>query len=482
MNSKHSIAEEQRGKREHLLEPSTEQHFHIPSAVRNRLDWFKSEPVFVALACELLVRKNAHQDYASVPASYVRKAYGRRVHEALKEMADLGFVNRTNYIAPNGTSLQWNAEKGYISDEEASEIKASGEGRAFKYKISEQVLAKSKWVIWTAQKGDYHHNTWNSIFQQSKAEWEKASTLEATEELLGALDGSEKPHWKPLALANQRLTFNWTGDTLGRRYTTFGVMESRFRKHFRIDGEPLVELDLTSSVFFHFFGSLNRHREALTNEHGYWHPDATELMAKNEMSPQGNPKAVSHYYVGSKMTTYYLKQEYIDLDPVIDAASEGGDYDFYEFLQSYMEPIYEHPTRELAKTQANTWANSENYFTYEQGGETKENMKRVKLQHHLVAAPETSLVVGNRHSPVLEFGLASLFDVLGGRTGCGMMREEARMMLGEVQPAVEREIGTETLAVHDALYVPETKAHRAKATMKEVYREEYGIAPQISYE
>ena len=482
MNSKHSIAEEQRGKREHLLEPSTEQHFHIPSAVRNRLDWFKSEPVFVALACELLVRKNAHQTYASVPASYVRKAYGRRVHEALKEMADLGFVNRTNYIAPNGTSLQWNAEKGYISDEEASEIKASGEGRAFKYKISQQVLAKSKWVIWTAQKGDYHHNTWNSIFQQSKAEWEKTSTLEATEELLGALDGSEKPHWKPLALANQRLTFNWTGDTLGRRYTTFGVMESRFRKHFRIDGEPLVELDLTSSVFFHFFGSLNRHREALTNEHGYWHPKATELMAENEMSPQGNPKAVFHYYAGSKMTTDYRKQGYIDLDPVIEAASEGGDYDFYELLQSYMEQdlmkeTYEHPTRELAKTQANTWANSESYIHYEgKDGEKKVNGKRQALAIKI----KMDMKVGcwrKRH-----FGLGRLFDANEGRTGCGMMREEARMMLGEVQPAVEREIGTETLAVHDALYVPEGEAQEAKATMKEVYREEYGIVPQIDCE
>ena len=475
MNSKHSIAKEQRGKREHLLEPSTEQHFHIPSAVRNRLDWFKSEPVFVALACELLVRKNAHQTYASVPASYVRKAYGRRVHEALKEMADLGFVNRTNYIAPNGTSLQWNAEKGYISDEEASEIKASGEGRAFKYKISEEVLTRSKWVVWTVKKDDYHHNAWNSIFRQVKPEWD--TSVQASEELTDALDGTEKPHWKPLALANRRLTFNWKGDTLGRRYTTFGVMESRFRKHFRIDGEPLVELDLTSSVFFHFFGSLNRHRETLTNEHGYWHPKATELMAKNEMSPQGNPKAVFRYYVGSKMTTDYRKQTYIDLDPVIEAASEGGDDDFYEFLQAHMEPIYEHPTRELAKTQANTWANSENYFDYEKNGETKTNQKRVRLQNRL----HVDLQVGKRNMD-LYFGLGRLFDANEGQTGCGMMREEARMMLGEVQPAVEREIGTETLAVHDALYVPESKAQEAKATMKEVYREGYEMAPQIDCE
>lgn len=231
MDAKQDAAEKRQREKD-FLAPSTEQHFHIPSAVRNRLDRFQSKDVFVALACELLVRKNAHQDYASIPANYVREAYGKRVHEALKELVDFGFVNRTNYIAPNPTSLRWNAEKGYITDEEASKIQSRERGQAFKYKISQQVLAKSKWVIWTAQKGDYHHNTWNSIFQQSKAEWEKASTLEATEELLGALDGSENPHWKPLALANQRLTFNWTGDTLGRRYTTFGVMESRFPKAF----------------------------------------------------------------------------------------------------------------------------------------------------------------------------------------------------------------------------------------------------------
>ena len=195
------------------------------------------------------------------------------------------------------------------------------------------------------------------------------------------------------------------------------------------------------------------------------------------MSPQGNPNAVFHYYDGSKMTTDYRKQTYIDLDPVIEAASEGGDYDFYEFLQAHMEPIYEHPTRELAKTQANTWANSENYFYYEKNGETKTNQKRVGLQNRL----HVDLQVG-KHNMDLYFGLGRLFDANEGRTGCGMMREEARMMLGEVQPAVEREIGTETLAVHDALYVPESKAEEAKATMKEVYREECGIAPQISYE
>lgn len=462
--------------REALLDPSTEQHFHLPSAVRNRLDRFQSENVFVALACELLSRKNAHQNYASIPTAYVREAYGRRVHEALKELVDLDFVHRTNYVAPNATSLRWNAEKGYITNLEAAEMAKSGEGKAYSYKFSEQVLMRSTWVVWTAQKEDYHHHTWNAIFQQSKAEWEKATALGATEGLIEEMDGTKKPHWKPLALANRRLTFSWTGDTLGRRYTTFGVMESQFRKHFRIDGEPLVELDLTSSVFFHFFGLLNKSREKITNEHGYWHPEATKLVAKNEMSTQGNPNTVLHYYDGSKMTTDYRKQEYIDLDPMIEAASDGRDFGFYEFLQAHMEPIYEHPTRELAKTQANTWANSEDYFTYEQGGDTKTNRKRVKLQHHL----EDTLSVGSPQSSIEEFGLASLFNVLGGRTGCGMMREEARMVLGEVQPAVEKTIGTETLAVHDALYVPESKAQDAKAAMKEVYREEYVVAPKIS--
>jgi hypothetical protein len=466
--------------KEKLLDPSTEQHFHIPSRVRNRLHLFESDPVFVALACELLIRKNAHQNFASIPATYVREAYGKRVHEALKEMDDLDFVNRTPYVAPNEMSRRWNVEKGYITEEEAEEMEENEEGRAFKYKISEDTLQKSKWVVWTARREDYHHHTWNAIFQQSKAEWEKASRLGATEGLIEAMDGTEKPCWKPLALANRRLTFNWTGETLGRRYTTFGVMESRFRQHFRIDGEPLVELDLTNSVFFHFFGSLNRHRETLTNEHGYWHPKATELMAENEMSTECSAPVVNPflYYDGSKMTTDYRKQEYVDLDPVIEAASDDGDYDFYEFLQAHMEPIYEHPTRDLAKTQANTWANSESYFTYEQNGEMETNGKRLKLQHHL----EDTLSVGSPQSSVRDFGLASLFDVLGGRTGCGMMREEARMMLGNVQPAVESEIGTESLAVHDALYVPESKAREAKAKMKEVYREEYGIAPQIDCE
>lgn len=478
MNSNPTTTEQQKrpdGGTERLLEPSTEQHFHLPSAVRNRLDWFKSDPVFVALACELLVRKNAHQTYASIPASYVRKAYGRRVHEALKEMADLGFVNRTNYIAPNGTSLQWNAEKGYISDEEVSEIKSSGEGRAFKYKISEKVLTRSKWVVWTVKKEDYHHNTWNSIFRQVKPEWD--TSVQASEELIEALDGTDQPHWKPLALANRRLTFNWKGETLGRRYTTFGVMESRFRKHFRIDEEPLVELDLTSSVFFHFFGSLNKHRETLTNEHGYWHPKRTELAAKNEIHSSARGSVSFQHYDGSKLTTDYRKQEYIDLDLVIEAASDDGEFGFYEFLQAHMEPIYEHPTRELAKTQANTWANTEEYTTYERNGETKENTKRVKLQHHL----DDTLSVGYPRCAISETGLPALFGVLGDQTGCGMMREEARMMLGEVQPAVEDAVGSETLAVHDALYVPESKAEKAKATMKEVYREEYGIAPQITF-
>jgi hypothetical protein len=483
MNGKHPPTEHSSRRHEaggetasnNLLDPSTEQHFHLPSVIRNRLGRFKSDPVFVALACELLARKNAHQEYAAIPANYVREAYGRRVHEALKELAELEFVNRAPYVAPNQPSREWNLEKGYITEEEAEEMEENEEGRAFKYEISERVLARSKWVVWTARREDYHHHTWNAIFQQGKAEWEKASKLQATEGLTDALDGTDRPHWKPLALANRRLTFNWTGDTLGRRYTTFGVMESQFRQHFRIGGEPLVELDLSSSVFFHLFGSLNRHRETLTNEHGYWHPEATELVAKNEMSPQGTPDAVLHYYDGSKMTTDYRKQEYIDLDSVINAVSDDGDVGFYELLQAHMDGIYEHPTRELAKTQANTWANSEDYFTYEQGGETKKNWKRIKLQNHL----EDTLTVGCPQYPVLECGLAAMLDVLGGRTGCGMMREEAKMMLGEVQPAVEAEVGTETLAVHDALYVPESKAQEAKTTMKEVYRDEYGIAPKI---
>jgi hypothetical protein len=92
------------GRLEPHLNPSTEQHFHIPSVIRNRLGQFNSDPVFVALACELLVQKNAHQTFASIPANYVRKAYGKRVHEALKEMVDFGFVNRTTYVAPNKKS------------------------------------------------------------------------------------------------------------------------------------------------------------------------------------------------------------------------------------------------------------------------------------------------------------------------------------------------------------------------------------------
>jgi len=274
---------------ETLLDPSTQQHFHVPSAVRNRLHRFKSDRVFVALAFDLLVRKNAHQNYASIPATYVRNAYGKRVHEALKELVDLGFVNRTTYVAPNDTSISWNAEKGYISYEEAFDMMSSGEGRAYQYKISEDTLRRSKWVVLTVEKSEYHHNTWNSIFRQVKPEWD--TSVRASEKLIGALNGTEKPHWKPLALANRRLTFNWTGDTLGRRYTTFGVMESRFRKHFRIDGEPLVELDLTSSVFFHFFGHINAHSKKLLNPHGYW---SRQAESEFEM-PHTQGSSFQHY-------------------------------------------------------------------------------------------------------------------------------------------------------------------------------------------
>jgi len=518
----------QRSKEENLLDPDAQQHFHIPSAIRNRLHKFDSKNVYVALACELLARKGAHNRRVTLPSVYVRESYGKRVHEALIEMVDRNFVEREPYAAPNKQSLEWNVEKGYLTDEEANKINFLGRGKAFKYRIRKETLLKSKWVIYTAEKEDHHHHTWNAIFKQSKAEWEKSSNIQATEGLLIDLDGADRPHIKPLALANRRLTFSNIGDTLGRRYTTFGTMASNLRKFFRMNGERLVELDVTNSVFFHFFGALNKHREALTNDHGNWCPSRTELMAKKLTSPKRfsdqqnekisekevtslflkasvmkrkipgrltkklekteeqhsqhlSPSGVFDYYVGSKLSTHYEKKTYIDLDPVIEATSDEADHDFYEFMQGYMGETfdssletYDRPTRDQAKIQANTWANSENYFCYQdENGKTKKNQKRWDMADRILL----DIHVG-RWKP-RHFGFRKLFGVLGGRTGCGMMREEARMMLGEVQPAVEREISAETLAVHDALYVPESKEEEAKQEMKATYRKEYGVAPQL---
>jgi len=196
-----------------------------------------------------------------------------------------------------------------------------------------------------------------------------------------------------------------------------------------------------------------------------------------DVSPDATPDHLTRQTCsdGSKNSTDYRKHTYLDLDPVIDAVSDEGEIGFYQLIQAHMEGIYEHPTRELAKTQANTWANSEDYFTYDRNGQQKPNEKRKKLQRRL----KETLTVG-RYSKDPKAGLGRMFD--DPETGCGMMREEARMMLGKVQPAVEAKVGTETLAVHDALYVPESKAQEARAMMKEIYREKYGIAPQIDCE
>ena len=143
-----------------------------------------------------------------------------------------------------------------------------------------------------------------------------------------------------------------------------------------------------------------------------------------------------------------------------------------------MEDQYQNPTRNFAKTQANTWANTEDYFHYENSsGKKKLNGKRKMFAESIKADIERGW--WKKRDPI---GLGPLFDANGGRTGCGMMREEARMMLENIQPAVEDSIESETLAVHDALYVPESKAEKAKEEMKETYKEEYGVAPQITLE
>lgn len=373
-------------------------------------------------------------------------------------------------------------------------------GKAHKYRFDEGMLDRSKWVVYTAERKDLHHHTWNAIFDDRRREWEKSSNIQATGDLINKLDGRDRPHIKPLALANRRLTFSNVGETLGRRYTTFGTMSSNLRKHFRLNGKPLVELDVTNSIFFHFFGALNSHREALTNDHGRWCPDRTKLMAKKITEPNewfnvqskictrahGRGRKKTHFntqnlhthYLGIKLTVDYRKRGYIHLDPIIKSASDQADQDFYQLLQGYMEGQYQNPTRNFAKTQANTWANSEDYFHYENSnGEKEENGKRKTF----AASIKEDMKRGHwkKRDPI---GLGPLFDANGGRTGCGMMREEARMMLENIQPSVEQEIQNETLAVHDALYVPEGEAEKAKEEMKRAYKEEYGVAPQITCE
>ncbi len=486
---------------ENLLDPDAEQHFHIPSAIRNRLDQFDSKNVYIALACEMLARKGAHRDHVSIPANYIREAYGKRVQEALIELNEENFVQRKPYVAPLKQSLEWNFKNGYITWSELESIRDGDQpGEAHKYKFDEEMLDRSKWVVHTEKRKDLHHHTWNAIFDDRRREWEKSSNIRATEELLGELNKSDRPHIKPLALANRRLTFSNKGNTLGRRYTTFGTMKSDLRKHFRLNGDQLVELDVTSSIFFHFFGSLNSHRDALTNDHGRWCPDRTKLMAKKitEPSPeewfsdlqstsghahkrkktQLTTQDLHTHYLGIKLTVDYRKRGYIHLDPIIKSASDETDQDFYQLLQGYMEGQYQNPTRNFAKTQANTWANTEDYFHYENSdGEKEENDKRKTF----AASIKTDMERGTwkKRDPI---GLGPLFDANGGRTGCGMMREEARMMLENIQPSVEQEIQSETLAVHDALYVPQSKAREAKKEMKRTYKEEYGVSPQITCE
>ena len=490
-------------KNPNLLDPSAEQHFHIPSAIRNRFDQFESKNVYIALACEMLARKGAHRDHVSIPAGYIREAYGRRVQEALIELNEENFVQREPYVAPLKQSLEWNFKNGYITWKEMAQIRdGDRSGKAHKYTFDEEMLDRSKWVVYTAERKNLHHHTWNAIFDGRRREWEKSSNIQATEELLDDLNGSDRPQVKPLALANRRLTFSNKGNTLGRRYTTFGTMSSDLRKHFRMNGDQLLELDVTNSIFFHFFGALNSHRDALTNDHGRWCPDRTKLMAKKITKPssdewfgddhQACTRAHEHkrkkthpntqdlytHYLGIKLTVDYRKRGYIHLDPIIKSASDETDQDFYQLLQGYMEGQYQNPTRNFAKTQANTWANSEDYFHYENfNGEKEENGKRKTFAASIKADMKRG--TWKKRDPI---GLGPLFDANGGRTGCGMMREEARMMLENIQPAVENSIESETLAVHDALYVPEGEAGKAKEEMKRTYKEEYEMAPQITCE
>lgn len=469
------------------------------------------------------MRKGAHQEEpVAIPAKYIRESYGKRVHEALMELAEHTnpqLVKRKPFAAPTEGSLKWNVKNGHISMKEARRIDDTGRGKCFKYRFSEDALNRSKWVVHTVKKEDHHHHTWNAIFPDQRNEWEKSHHIQATSGLIDELEGSDRPWIKPLALSNRRLTFSKKGDALGRRYTTFGSMRSDLRKYFRINGDRLVELDITNSIFFHFFGRLNSFRDALTNEHGNWCPDRTEHMAekitatdewfsnwkpfnkskmrairKKKQNIRGHwaqeeyvrektkhltpQQLCSFYYNGTKLTIDYRYKGYIDLDPIIKAASDEGEQDFYQYLQGYMEDQYQNPSRNFAKIQANTWANSQNYFFYEdENGKRTKNEKRWDFAGQIKRNME--LGWWRKRYPI---GLDKLFGANGDRTGCGMMREEARMMLGSIQPAVEDSIESETLAVHDALYVPESKAEKAKEEMKATYRKEYGVAPQITLE
>ena len=454
------------------FDPDTQQAFFLPSAVRNRLGELESDPLFVGLAFELLLRKQAHRQFAAVPHSYIRRAYGRRVHEAMKELCEYGFVQRRPYLAPTSESVNWNWANGYITSKEKAAIEnGEREGRCYSYKIDEHWMERSEWVVHKVKKSDVHGNTWNRVFDTFKAEWD--AEIEADESIISALNGVEDPDWRVLSLVNHRLTYNWQGDTIGRRYTTFNTMKSEYRQYFRVGGERLVELDLSSSVFYHLFATLHSVRDAITNAHGYFSYGALRFFAceakKRDSSLRAAADRTHHYYDGTKKSTDYRYNGYIDLSPFIDAATDRSDTDFYELLAEYMSDIYEHPTRELAKTQANCWVNQDDYVTYERGGETKTNWKRHHLQRKITTFQHKGSGIDTTFRPMEADGV-------------NLMEEEARMMLGKVQPEVEDRLGTTALTCHDALYVPASKAKDAKRVMKEVYNDEYGVAPDIAVE
>jgi len=477
------------------LSPEKTQIFQIPSWIRNRFHLFDSDNFDICRAIELLVKKNAHEGEVSLPAKYIREAEGRRVHEAIMELVEMNVLRRDYYIAPTAHSAAWNHANRNIDirnedgnsvtekSKNAAENLSKGGTKPFHYTFNQEILERSEWVTVSLEKDkDVHHKKWNSLFDDNREEWEKSYSIEASTKLIEDLNNANSPRPHVLALANQRMTFCQKGETLGRKYTTFGIMKSKYRKHFRLNGEPLVELDIGNSVFFHFFGHINKHSKDLVNPHGYWTRDAEKgfdlqkRLLTPPTHPPSHPLTPSHHYDGRKGDTDYRKYTFLDLDPVIRAVSDEGDIDFYEYVQAHMKDIYEHPTREFAKTQMNTWANSKNYFEYEDSnGNTKKNKKREELARKI----SESLRVGS-WTTSMHFGFENMF--LNSETGCDMMREEARMMLNNVQPSVEKYINEETLAVHDALYAPKSKVEKTKKKMKEVYKNEYGIAPKITTE
>lgn len=440
------------------------QYFTIPHQIKKdiRRGEFDCSDIHISLACNWLLSKNTHKCSAQLPSNYIRACIGVRGANAVKELKDKGYFYSSYYSYNNEYS------KSFVRKELGME--PSGDGKCYSYRFTDAVLAQGYSVI-VYNRSEVNGNTWNSLMQSTNPDW--VSAIEPKESLIHRLQSSSEPKPQICQLASGRSVFTKKGDTLGRLYSTFNMMESEYRKEFLLEGEEMVELDVSTSVLTCLGGLVNQQlQKGKTEPKDIITGIAGHRKLKNKMfgitgSSSNTPYNVETFAgdvkVGSKAT------HNIDYSKFIELVSSKGDLDFYEYLQVKMEGIYENPTREAAKTQAQVWLNTEDYTTYERNGEIKENEKRKKLRRRV----KNDFCYG--YTPNPRAGLDELFDI----GGIELMREEAHMMLDKVQPVVENDIGMQTLSCHDALYVPESKAEEAKEKMKEVYREEYGIAPEI---